>query len=204
MISLRFGQHAAAISTAAGVAWVSLSALSLLTRDPARYLDLLFVVPYTLSLGGVLGLHALQLAHTGWLARIGAWLAVGGMAVTLVGQAGIIADAQALKQTVLPAGVGMWLLGFVLFGIATTRARVLPPWTGVVLVLSQPLAVVAGVALSPISPLSSTGDYSGAIAHGLVWLALGAVLRSHRSTAMRELALNVASAAAPGLRCRHE
>jgi hypothetical protein len=176
----RFERHVAAVATGAGVAWVSLSLLSILTPDPARYLDVLFVVPFSLSLGAVLGVHAMQRDHAGRLERVGAWISITGMAATLIGQVGIIADLSGLTRTVLPAGVAVWLLGFALFGAGTVRARVLPPWVGVTIALSQPLAVVAGLALSPISPLSSTGSYSGAIAHGLIWLAVGSVLRAHR------------------------
>lgn len=192
MALTRIGRHAAALSTSAGAAWVSLSLLSILTPEPARYLDVLFVVPYALSLGGVLGLHAVQREHTGRLERLGMWTSVVGMIATLVGQIGIITDAEPLTRIVLPAGVAAWLLGFLIVGIATARARVLPAWTGVAIALAQPLAVVAGLALSPISPLSATGDYTGAIAHGLVWLAVGAALRAHGRTATREFALSAA------------
>ncbi len=136
-----------------------------------------------------LGLHALQRTHAGRLERIGAWVSAVGMAVTLIGQVGIITDVEVLKRTVLPTGVAIWLLGFALFGVATARARVLLPWAGIAIALSQPLAVAAGLTLSPISPLSSSGDYSGAIAHGLVWLALGVALRAHRDAPARGLAL---------------
>ena len=44
------------------------------------------------------------------------------------------------------------------------------------LALSEPPAVLAGLALSPIVPLSESGSYSGAVAHGIVWLAVGSVL----------------------------
>lgn len=187
MLAIHPGRHAAAICTSAGVAWVALSLLSILTPEPARFLDILFVVPYALSLGGVLGLHAVHLDHASRLERIGAWSSVIGMAVTLVGQVGIITDTDLLTRLVLPAGVVIWLLGLVLFGIAMVRARVLPAWVGIAIALSQPLAVLAGLVLSPISPLSSTGDYSGAIGHGLVWLALGSALRRLRRDAPREI-----------------
>ena len=187
-VSTGVRRYAAIWSTSAGIAWVVLSLLSILTPEPARYLDVLFVVPYSLTLAAVLGLHTVQRDHTGRLERVGLWTTVIGMVATLVGQVGIITDADPLTRVVLPVGVAVWLLGFLLLGIATVRARVLPFWAGVALVLSQPLAVVTGLALSPISPLSSTGDYSGAIAHGLVWLALGAAIRSRRQDAPRGLA----------------
>jgi len=189
MLAIYPGRHAAAVCISAGLAWASLSLLSILTPEPARFLDVLFVVPYVLSLGGVLGLHAVHRDHADRLERIAAWTSGIGMAVTLVGQVGIITDTDPLTRIVLPAGVVIWLLGFGLFGIAMVRARVLPAWAGIAIALSQPLAVVAGLALSPISPLSGTGDYSGAIGHGLVWLALATALRALPSDAPREIAL---------------
>jgi hypothetical protein len=112
------------------------------------------------------------------LGESGFTVSVAGMVTTLVGQTGIIMDTDALTHIVLPVGVAAWILGFLLFGLATARAGVLPKWTGAAIALSQPLAVVAGLALSPISPLSSTGDYSGAVAHGFVWLSIGAAIRA--------------------------
>lgn len=83
-----------------------------------------------------------------------------------------------LTRLVLPVGVAGWVGRFLLPGIAAARGRVEPVWGGVALALSQPLAMAAGLALLPISPLSNTGDYSGAIGHGLVWLALRVALRA--------------------------
>jgi hypothetical protein len=178
MVFRRLGRHAETVSMSAGYAWVILSLLSLLTPGPARYLDVLFVVPYSLSLVGVLRLHAVQRDRSGQFGDIGFRVSVAGIVTTLVGQTGIIMDTDALTRIVLPVGVAAWILGFLLFGLATARAGVLPRWTGAAIALSQPLAVVAGLAFSPISPLSSTGDYSGAISHGLVWLSIGAAIRA--------------------------
>ncbi|HEV2122798.1 MAG TPA: hypothetical protein VGW38_08495, partial [Chloroflexota bacterium] len=72
MLIVHPSRHAAAVCTSAGVAWVSLSLLSILTPEPTRALDVLFVVPYALSLGGVLGLHGVHRSHAGRLERIGA------------------------------------------------------------------------------------------------------------------------------------
>lgn len=56
---------------------------------------------------------------------------------------------------------------------------------GALIALSEPLTVLAGLALSPLSPLSGFGDYFGAIAHGLIWLTTGATLRARASTVVR-------------------
>ncbi len=189
---LRRGRHAIAVCISAGVAWVSLSLLSILTAQPASFLNVLFVVPYAPSLGGVLGLHAVQRDHADRLEGIGAWCSIIGMVVTLVGQVGIITDADPLTRIVLPAGVVTWLLGFVFFRVAMVWARVLPDWAEIAIAISRPLAVVAGLAPSAISSLSSTGDYSGAIGHGLVWLVLGTAPRTLRRNATREIVLRAA------------
>jgi hypothetical protein len=62
------------------------------------------------------------------------------------------------------------LVGFVLFGIATFRARVLPRWSGVLLV-AYPLLLIAGLPVD--GPL---------ILVGLLWLALGYALWTRRDT----------------------
>ena len=174
------GRIAARVSTVTGVAWVVLSALSLAMPDPSRALDALFLVPFSLTLVAILGLHARQRGRAGRLERIGTRVAVIGMGIALAGQVGVIAGAGGATGPLLATGVVGWVAGLVTLGIATVRAGVLPQRVGVALALAQPMAVVAGVALSPISPLASSGDYSGAIAHGIVWLLIGAALRDAR------------------------
>ncbi len=192
MASTFFVRWGAGAATAAGAAWCGLGLLSLATPEPARYLDALFVAPFALSLGGVVGLPAAQRDRTGRLERAGFGASVAGMVGTLAGQIGIVADLDPLQRLVLPVGLAAWVGGFLLLGIATARGGVLPAWAGAMLALAQPLAVAAGLLLSPISPLSSTGDYTGAIAHGLVWLTLGAALRGRRHAPLRRTAFDAA------------
>ncbi len=61
------------------------------------------------------------------------------------------------------------LVGFVLYGLATRQARVLPGWCGDALIIGYPLTIVLA-------------QYGG-ILFGLVWLALGYLLSSRRGTA---------------------
>jgi hypothetical protein len=61
-------------------------------------------------------------------------------------------------------------------GIATLRARVLPPWCGVLLI----------IAVLGIPVYFALGNYGGAIVYGLVWVALGYALWSRRGEAAEQ------------------
>lgn len=73
-------------------------------------------------------------------------------------------------------GLGLFV-GLVLLGGTTLRARVLPQWCGVLLIVSLPLAT--GIAI----PLGNYGEY---LVFGLVWLALGYALWRQRSVAAQQ------------------
>jgi hypothetical protein len=83
------------------------------------------------------------------------------------------AERNLLDLLLLLGLLGM-LLGFVLLGIATLRARVLPQWAGVALILVLPVAALLG-------------DYGGGLVLGIVWLALGYVLLAARALGSRGL-----------------
>jgi hypothetical protein len=169
------------------VAWATISALSLALSEPKRFLDVLMFVPFTLTLVGIAGLHVLQRSQAARLERIGFQIcAIAGFA-GLVGQAAVVADFDALKWIGFPVGILALLVGLALFGIGTVQSKVLPRGVGIALALSQPLAFAAGVAFIPISPVSDYGDYSGAIAHAVVWFVIARELRvSIRSTTSQQ------------------
>ena len=59
-----------------------------------------------------------------------------------------------------------------LYETVTLQARVLPRWYGVVLIIAFPVSFLFG-------------EYSG-LPFGIVWLALGCVLRSQRARAAEQ------------------
>lgn len=120
---------------------------------------------------GLVGLYARQAGQTGWLGLVGFVLAfigtafVGSILVFVSTVAPLIADeAQAIfdqamtpPDFLLPVFVLGFGLGWILVGVATMRANVLPRWSG--------LLLIAGVTLFVISeavPLET------ALAHTLV------------------------------------
>ena len=164
------------LSLAAGAAWSTMSLLSLLIDEPTRLLDTLMVVPLALTALAFLTLHPLQRDRLGRLGQWGYRLSVGAFALLFVSQAIIVAGVERLYWIGFPVAAGIWFAGFLIYGIATARAGVLVPWIGIAIGFSQLTAVLFGIALSPISPIADHGDYTGAIGHGIVWLAVGVAL----------------------------
>jgi hypothetical protein len=184
------------LSLAAGVAWSTMSLLSLLIDEPTRLLDTLMVVPLALTALAFLTLHPLQRDRLGRLGQWGYRLSVGAFALLFVSQAIIVAGVDRLYWLGFPVAAGIWFVGFLIYGIATARAGVLVPWIGIAIGVSQLTAVLFGIALSPISPIADHGDYSGAIGHGIIWLAIGVTLIRGRAFIGATSAVRTAPSAA--------
>jgi hypothetical protein len=99
------------------------------------------------------------------LGVIGFYAAFIGTALLLISTAAtIIAGREVLNFLFVLGFLGT--LGLVPLGVATLRARVLPRWCGVLLI----------VAVMGIPVYFALGNYGGAILYGLVWLGLGYTL----------------------------
>ncbi len=126
-------------------------------------LEILFSIALVGMLAGLVGFHARQAPNYGRLGTAGFLAAfVGGFFLLASTVATILAGREVLDWLFLLGFVGS-LVGFVLLGVATIRARIFPRWCGVLLivaVLGMPVYFVLG-------------NYGGAILYGLVWLGLG-------------------------------
>ena len=123
-----------------------LAAVSMPAWVPAH---LLGFVAVTLMHLGLIGLYARQVEQAGWLGLIGFVLALVGGAFTMVIQYVtstviplIAAQAPAIFDQAMtppkfapPLFVFGFILGHVLFGLATIRAGVFPRWSGVLVVV---------------------------------------------------------------------
>jgi hypothetical protein len=110
-----------------------------------------------LMLFGLVGLYARQVEETGWLGLVGFGLAFIGTVLV----SGIFAVASTVihlvavespalfDQAVTPPAYGVivlvlgYILGYVLFGIATTRAGVFPRGSGILLVIGSVMFFVS-------------------------------------------------------------
>ena len=153
-----------------GAVWtvLGLSALfGYLQAIPGREDVVLFAVALLLTVAGFVGLHALQGGSYGLLGRVGFYVALVAMAARLSGAVVYLAGSTALEWISWPGTLGM-LVGFVLYGLATLRAGVLPRWYGLALIFSMPVSLPLGV--------------YGTALFGLILVVLGYVLWSRKDT----------------------
>lgn len=165
---------ASVAAAVAGTSWALLAVESIARPQPRVYRTVAWYIPWLATTVAVDRLHRLQSEHSDQMETLGHRLNVAGAPVIAIGNAlsvrprgGPYAAAAALT----------WAAGLVLFGIGTARTGVLARWIGPAIALSQPLTVVAAVAMSRRVPLSPVGSYSGALAHGAVWLSIARSLR---------------------------
>lgn len=187
---IRWGALAALFASAAWVAWV----LVRIFGAPSFYEDAVFAV-FSLALmgtlGGLVGLHALQQTRYGRLGQAGFYFAVVGTLFVLMIRLYVRDD---VLYAMLLLGVFGMIVGSVLLGVATLRARVLPRWCGLLLILSIPLWVMVTVAITLVADgyeWINTG-----LTLGLIWLALGyALWRKREVESPEETALQRSSGA---------
>ncbi len=142
-------------------------------------MNALVVVAVLLVLVGLVGFHTLQKRNYGRIGRIGFYTVIVAIFAQVLGLLAIFAGASAdLVWFVLPVGALAVLVGFVLYGVATLQAKVLPRWSGIALIIAVPVLVALG-------GLSNSPGV-GYIWFGLVWLALGYLLWSQRGMAAEQ------------------
>jgi hypothetical protein len=164
---------------ATGLAWTVQSAMSLAFPNPTDVLDYTMVVPMTLTMIVLWQLRGVGAFGGGRIAQVIAGLVSIGALTVIPCQIGFANERDALIPFEIVATAAL-ILGLIIGGIGIIRARVLPRWTGIALIVAQPLTMALGLAFSPISPLADHGDYTGALGHGLVWLAIGLTLLGKR------------------------
>jgi hypothetical protein len=149
---------------------------SLLADNPERYLDALMFAPLLFTSLAFLTLHRLQQSAFGRFGIAAYRLSIASLVLLLVCQPMLAAGSDRLNWLAFPVAAVAWFFGFLLYGVATIKAKVLPAWMGAAIAFSELFTTLLGIAFSPISPLADHGDYSGATGHGLIWLAIGYTL----------------------------
>lgn len=159
----------------AGVTWIAVGLLGLVAENPgvSPLVNALIVVAVLLVLVGLVGFHTLQKRRYGGIGRVGFYTVIVAIFAQVLGLLAAFSGASAdLVWFLLPVGALAVLVGFVLFGVATLQAKVLPRWCGIALTIAVPVLLVFG-------GLSDSPGI-GYVWFGLVWLALGFLLWSQR------------------------
>ena len=118
------------------------------------------------TLVAIAGLHVLQRERYGRLGVAGSLTAFVGHALLLVAAATTTLAGREALGIVFLLGSLVALVGLVLLGATTLRARVLPWWCGVLLIIGLPLTVFLDIV---------TGG-AGGILLGVVWALVGYAL----------------------------
>jgi hypothetical protein len=120
----------------------------------------------------VLGIHALHSGSPryGRLGTTGTVLTVAGYAIIAVMTVISMVQGYALFQYVRLAGAGVMLVGSVLLGVVILRARLLPWWCGVLLIVAFPLGHFANALFGAVENLLLA----------LLWGSIGVALLSRR------------------------
>jgi len=159
-----------------GVSWVVLglsAVFGYLQVIPGREDVVLFVVALLFTAAGLVGLHTLQKESYGLLGQAGFYIALVAITGRILGAVLFLVGSSLHDGFPFPvATIGM-VVGFVLYGVATLRARVLPRWYGLALIVSMPVSLYLAT-------------YYGTVLFGLILVALGFVLWLRRGVATRQ------------------
>ena len=137
------------------------------SRRSDYLIEVLIVLSFLLTLAGFVALHLRQAGRygdpRGWT----------GFRAAILGQSAMLASAVASLATgtlalgfLYVAGAFVLLVGLALLSVATYRAAILPHWSAYL------VAALAAIVFGEL----------GVVLVGLVWVALGFVLWSHRGT----------------------
>jgi hypothetical protein len=168
------------IAAVTSAAWAVQGLVSVALPDPSAALDISMIAPMSLTAIAVAALQRAGLLGSGTFGRGVAGYFGAAMILAIPGQVAMAFDLDKLMWLAFPTSVLTFVAGLVLSGIAVIRAGVAPRWIGGALIAAQVLTMAIGLALSPISPLVDSGDYTGALGHGLVWAMIAAALLGKR------------------------
>ncbi len=140
--------------------------------DELGPLDILVILAMILEVVALVGFHALQGRNYGRIGRAGLYTTIGSIVLfELLLLVSLFGGDVGLDWLAVVGMLGL-LVGLVLYGTATLQAMVLPRWCGILFIIFMPV----GILLGDLQPIWG----------GLVWLALGYALWSHRGAAAEQ------------------
>jgi hypothetical protein len=144
------------------------------------------LVAYIAIIVAVLGIHALHSGSPryGRLGATGTVLTIAGYAIIAAMTVISMVQGHASFLTLRLAGAGVLLVGSVLLGVIILRARLLPWWCGVLLIVAFPLGHFANALFGAAENLTLA----------LLWGSIGVALLSRREGVAESVATESAQA----------
>jgi hypothetical protein len=174
--TVRWGGIAGVVAAALLVLSAIINQLSPVQRaydSTTSYLYLAVVlIAYVAVIVAVLGIHALHSGRPryGRLGAAGTVLTIVGYAIIAITTVISMVQGHVSLLTIRLAGAGVLLIGSALLGVIIIRARLLPWWCGVLLIVAFPLGDVANAIFSSAENLLLA----------LLWGSTGVALLSRR------------------------
>jgi hypothetical protein len=130
------------------------------------------LIAYIAVIVAVLGIHALHSGRPryGRLGAAGTVLTIAGYAIIAITAVISMVEGHLSLLTIRLAGAGVLLIGSVLLGVIIIRARLLPWWCGLLLIVAFPLGDVANEIFSSAENLLLA----------LLWGSMGVALLARR------------------------
>jgi hypothetical protein len=163
--------------TAAGC-WIALGLESIIRPEQENYRDWLWLAPFLLTMLTFYFVHMVQSGVGQNMERAGFYFVMVASVLALLGNVGVSLEQRTLATLGFPWGAVLWTVGLIGFGLGTWQAKVLPRYVALTLILLEPLSILTGVLLAPVSPLHPRGGYSAGVEKGLCLALIGMGLRA--------------------------
>ena len=169
---VRWGGIAGLVAATLMIISAILNQMSAGSASSSLYLDVVVLAAYIAIIVAVLGIHALHsgTSRYGRLGTTGAVLTIAGNAIIAVVTVISMVQGQRSLLPVRLTGAGLVLVGSALLGVIIIRARLLPWWCGVLLIVTFPLGHFANALFSSAENLLLA----------LLWGSMGIALLSRR------------------------
>jgi len=159
--------------------WIVLGIDSIVRPVQDNRREVFWWFPYAFMMLTIIAVHRVQRRDDFRLERVMFWVVLVAWVLVLFGNLGLVFNIPALLPLGFPGGAIVGAVGLIVYGAATWRAKVLPWYAGLALILWEPGSIATGLMLAPVSPLRERGSYSAGIwkglAIGMVALGLHAV-----------------------------
>ena len=169
------------LATICAALWIALGLDSILRPVEDDRRDAFCLVPIAFTAAVICILHLLHRAPARRLESISFRVLAVSTVLIFGGNIGLLTNTPVLIFFTVPWGILGWSIALLAYGVAVWRARLYPWWMALAIMLLEPLSVIGGLLLAPLSPIHDRGTYSGALAKGLAMLAIAGALRHRRA-----------------------